>query len=265
METGLAGWGGRIIRISNPARFGLPLSCGARRGGRSCPGLQQAHARSGLSPRYDSSEASTTLILDAICSCGLPDPPFFPLGQHRDRERKAASGDGIRAQGFPAKAIVLCTLSGQGSLLILISPLAKALSPNEKVFQDFPVMRGRKWLVANLTIDQSIYNFWHRTHSHRLVERLAVRTFKLIVEHANVLRRSSGCASAARYVHAEALQDAFDFGSTAGKGVTAHCRHSSTCRCQNPCLSIAGHSPDFTTHHTHSQPIADRTNIQKAF
>jgi hypothetical protein len=26
-----------------------------------------------------------------------------------------------------------------------------------------------------------------------------------------------------------------------------------------------GHSPDFTTHHTHSQPIADRRNTQKAF
>jgi hypothetical protein len=73
-------------------------------------------------------------------------------------------------------------------------------------------MRGRKWLVANLTIDQSIYNFWPRTHSHHLVERLAVRAFKLSVEHST----SSGCAGAARYVHAEALQDAFDFGSTAG-------------------------------------------------
>jgi hypothetical protein len=69
-------------------------------------------------------------------------------------------------------------------------------------------MSGRKWLVANLTIEQSIYNFWPRTHSHRLVERLAVRAFKLIVEHST----SSGCAS---YVHAEALQDAFDFRSTA--------------------------------------------------
>jgi hypothetical protein len=45
-------------------------------------------------------------------------------------------------------------------------------------------MRRRKWLVANLTTDQSIYNFWARTHSHRLVERLAVRAFKLIVEHS---------------------------------------------------------------------------------
>jgi hypothetical protein len=54
-------------------------------------------------------------------------------------------------------------------------------------------MRGRKWLVANLTIEQSIYNFWPRTHSHRLVERLAVGAFKLIVEHST----SSGRASAA--------------------------------------------------------------------
>jgi len=42
----------------------------------------------------------------------------------------------------------------------------------------------------------------------------------------------------------------------------------STCRCQNRCtlaFPSPGHSPDFTTHHTHSQPIADRRNTQKAF
>ena len=51
-------------------------------------------------------------------------------------------------------------------------------------------------------------------------------------------------------------------------GVIAYCRHSSTCRCQNRCtfaFPSPGHSPDFTTHHTHSQPIADRRNTQKAF
>ena len=51
-------------------------------------------------------------------------------------------------------------------------------------------------------------------------------------------------------------------------GGTANGRHSSTCRCQNRCtlaFPSPGHSPDFTTHHTHSQPIADRRNTQKAF
>jgi hypothetical protein len=62
--------------------------------------------------------------------------------------------------------------------------LALSRPPNEKVFQDFPAMSGRKWLVANLTIDQSIYNFWPRTHLHHLVERLAVGAFKLIVEYS---------------------------------------------------------------------------------
>jgi hypothetical protein len=33
------------LRIRNPARFGLPLSCGVKSGSRSCAGLQQAHAR----------------------------------------------------------------------------------------------------------------------------------------------------------------------------------------------------------------------------
>jgi hypothetical protein len=49
-------------------------------------------------------------------------------------------------------------------------------------------MRGRKWLVANLTIEQSIYNFWTRTHLHRLVERLAVGAFKTHRRAFNVLR-----------------------------------------------------------------------------
>jgi hypothetical protein len=81
--------------------------------------------------------------------------PFHSVSTGVENERQPrVAGSGLK--GVPVKAVVLCTLSGQRSLLILISPLAKALSPNEKVFQDFPVMRGRKWLVANLTIEQSI-------------------------------------------------------------------------------------------------------------
>jgi hypothetical protein len=76
-------------------------------------------------------------------------------------------------------------------------------------------MCGRKWLVANLTIDQSIYNFWPRIHSYHLVESLALRAFKLIAEHS-----SSSDSAAARYVHVEELQDAFDFRNTAAPMMT---------------------------------------------
>jgi hypothetical protein len=35
-------------------------------------------------------------IVKLICSCGLPDPPFSHSVRHRGRERKTASGGGIR-------------------------------------------------------------------------------------------------------------------------------------------------------------------------
>jgi hypothetical protein len=63
------------------------------------------------------------------------------------------------------------------------SPLALSLPLNEKVFQDLPVVCGHKWLIANGTINRLIYNFWFCTHSYHLVERLALRAFKFIVEH----------------------------------------------------------------------------------
>ena len=62
------GWLGRQdsnLCIRNRARLGLPLSCGAKSGSRSCARLQQARTRSALSARHDSSEGSGTQIPDA--------------------------------------------------------------------------------------------------------------------------------------------------------------------------------------------------------
>jgi hypothetical protein len=42
-------------------------------------------------------------------------------------------------------------------------------------------MRGGKWLFANLTVDQLIYDLWTRTDAHQLVVRMTLRALKLLI------------------------------------------------------------------------------------
>jgi hypothetical protein len=59
-----------------------------------------------------------------------------------------------------------------------------AWSPNEEVFQDFPIVCGGKGLFANLAMYQVIYDLCARTHAHHFIVRLTLRAFKfLIVVH----------------------------------------------------------------------------------
>jgi hypothetical protein len=76
--------------IRNRARLGLPLSCGAKSGSRSCAGLQQACARSALSARHNSSEASGTQIPDAEVRI-LPPQPRSRVSRSEDVSREKPS------------------------------------------------------------------------------------------------------------------------------------------------------------------------------
>ena len=79
------------------------------------------------------------------------------------------------SKGFPPKAAAHIVRSGTRNLDDNASGARPgAWPPDEKVFQDFPIVCGGKWLSANITMNQVIYDLCARTHAHHLVVRLTL-------------------------------------------------------------------------------------------
>jgi hypothetical protein len=86
------------------------------------------------------------------------------------------------SKGFPPKAAAHIVRSGTRNLDDNASGARPgAWPPDEKVFQDFPIVCGGKWLSANITMNQVIYDLCARTHAHHLVVRLTLWALKLLI------------------------------------------------------------------------------------